>query len=266
MLRLSAGKAIRAQQMLSSFAQMYGGKGANINNSDFNRLFNCVDDLASMADQLGMQVSLVSIRQLRDLLDDVKRASVVGAQSQDIALLPNLLISVLSRFPDEIDSHIILHIPFQKSELFYNNSRISKNVVERYPDAVIYIQEAMNCYCLERYTACVFHSMRAVEVGLRATGKALGLNLAHSNWGTLIDLVKTEIRDRNRSGDVGWPERRAMFQDVCASLQAMKDAWRNPTMHVERQYSENEAEHIMRVAMAFMDNVSGAFDQDGKAV
>lgn len=53
------------------------------------------------------------------------------------------------------------------------------------------------------------------------------------------------------------------FADVHGSLDAVRQAWRNSTMHVGRKYTEEEAEHLFMIVKGFMLTLCRRLDQNG---
>jgi hypothetical protein len=49
-----------------------------------------------------------------------------------------------------------------------------------------------------------------------------------------------------------------------ALLDAVKDAWRNPTMHIETKYTPEEASNIFATVRGFMKKVAGRMDENGE--
>jgi len=117
-------------------------------------------------------------------------------------------------------------------------------VVKAFPSTRYDIEEAGDCFAVARYTATVFHLMRVMEVGLKAVAKALGVAYS-SNWGQCL-------ADIEKQGQRAEP----FFVEAIAYLRSVKNAWRNPTMHVERMYSEQEAERIFNAVQAFMQHLA----------
>jgi hypothetical protein len=112
-------------------------------------------------------------------------------------------------------------------------------VFDAFPSTEDEFVEAGNCLAFERPTATVFHLMRALEVGLKAVAKALGVAYI-SEWGRCIgDMEKVQPKS-------------PFFTEAIAHLRSVKNAWRNPTMHIERRYSDREAETIFGAVQAFM--------------
>src|SRR5262249_16155953 len=132
-------------------------------------------------------------------------------------------------------------------------------VAAKFPSAIFDIHEAAKCVALGRSTAAVFHLMRVVEIALRAVHACLGLNPpTNPNWGRLLGEVRDERVRRGRA----WPENE-YFQDVYASLDAIKDAQRNPTIHVETIHTETEAALIFENTKGLMRKIASKMDEKG---
>jgi len=70
---------------------------------------------------------------------------------------------------------------------------IGSRIPPKFPSANQEIIEAGRCYALGRNTACVFHLMCALEVGLHATAKVFGVPTDYANWQRLLDGIEKEI-------------------------------------------------------------------------
>jgi hypothetical protein len=134
-------------------------------------------------------------------------------------------------------------------------------VMTAFPEASEDISEAAKCYALERNTACVFHLMRAIEVGIRKLREHFKVNeIKNSNWGTTLANVERAIDDaRDKRRITG--ETLDRYREVLSDLRIIKDAWRNPTMHIERSYDEELALDIFRAVRRFLQDLAGTLKQ-----
>jgi hypothetical protein len=105
--------------------------------------------------------------------------------------------------------------------------------------------EASRSYAFERNTACVFHLMRALEIVLKAFAQKIGVTFESRNWGEIIASVEPKLDPKNIEDS-----------EVLAYLRSVKNTWRNSTMHVERDYDEEQAFDILRNAKNFMIHVA----------
>jgi hypothetical protein len=54
------------------------------------------------------------------------------------------------------------------------------------------------------------------------------------------------------------------FESLHASIDAVKNPWRNATMHVERVYTEEDAEHIFIAIKGFIKSLASRCDENGE--
>ncbi|MCW5773759.1 MAG: hypothetical protein KIT16_19110, partial [Rhodospirillaceae bacterium] len=89
---------------------------------------------------------------------------------------------------------------------------------------------------------------------------------ADRNWGKILEKIKDEMQRRNTSAPAAWsnPADRDFFAEAYVSLDAVRVAWRNTTMHVENKYSPEEAEHILVAVRGFMKKVASRLDEQGQ--
>lgn len=140
-------------------------------------------------------------------------------------------------------------------------------VVEaRFAVAIKDMYETGECLAFERGTAAVFHSMRVLEVGLKALGRELDINYAPS-WEAYIRQLN-DLLDGSRYGKLT-PEQKAkrpFYQQVLGDLVSVKSAWRNPTMHIVRSYDVAEASAICEAVRVLMTHLATELTADPSTV
>ena len=118
------------------------------------------------------------------------------------------------------------------------------------------IEEASKCLAFDRGTACVFHLMGVMDCGVRALGESLNdpnLNPRRNpTWETILRKCDNELREPLAKRCDEWRQDDMFFSTATANLRAVKDAWRNPSLHVERDYTRSEAEDVWNAVRAFM--------------
>jgi hypothetical protein len=166
-----------------------------------------------------------------------------------------------NRINDELSHKLLFWIPTEKGKFFLQKGDLFGDAVKNaFPSAQTDIEEAGKCYAAGRNTASVFHLMRVVEFGLRILGKSLNEPrldpTRNPTWETILrrcdDELKLPIKERS---DV-WKAKNQFFSEATANLRAVKDAWRNPTLHVERDYDEEKALDVLNSVGAFMRHLS----------
>jgi hypothetical protein len=135
-----------------------------------------------------------------------------------------------------------------------------KDVANAFPSSGYDIQQAGIALATSLSTACVFHLMRALEVGLRALGGELGLQMTHENWGKSIDQIEKAIAGMRNNptlvAQADWRDRQEFYSQPASHFIILKNAWRNFTMHDNAKYTEAEAEQIFSNTRAFMQKLA----------
>jgi hypothetical protein len=135
---------------------------------------------------------------------------------------------------------------------YYNEPRLfGPDVADRFPSAIQDIEEGGKALACGLGTATVFHMMRTMEAGLKALGRSLQIPYAPS-WESYLKQIESKISAKHKTKGVRWKKDEPYFKEILGDLQAIKIAWRNPTMHIVRQYSQDEAEDIFRAVRRFM--------------
>jgi hypothetical protein len=133
-------------------------------------------------------------------------------------------------------------------------SLLGDEVFKNLPSANEDIQEAGTCLALERATASVMHLMRVLEAGLAVLAKTLGVT-KQNDWGRYLreidDALAASIEASGaRSAD------EQFYAEVATTIDHMRRAWRNPTMHPEKTYSPERAEEILQSVRSFMRHLA----------
>jgi len=179
------------------------------------------------------------------------------------------LADVESRFADYLDDIMLFAIPDQQAGLFKDATELmsSGDIVINFPTATFEIEESAKCLGLSRPTASAFHSMRTIEIGVRALGKRLGIpdpvSSTDRSWGVVLGQVRDAL-------DATFPKKKrlpntegAKLEAIYVTLDAIKNPWRNATMHVETVYTEADAGFILQCTATFMRKLMEVCDENG---
>lgn len=155
----------------------------------------------------------------------------------------------------ELGGPLFLYLTRKEAE-HYENPREGWGLAEkRFRKAVRDIEEASKCLAFNRGTATVFHLMRIMEAGLVATAKVIDIPYAPS-W-------ESYLRQMQKQLDLLWDKRSEKLRkneqyvrEVHGLLSAVKVTWRNPTVHVRRDYTLEEAEEVYGAVKSFMRHLS----------
>jgi hypothetical protein len=164
------------------------------------------------------------------------------------------------RFEDELKDHWFYWVPKYLVKYYQDMMPFGLDVNDRFPSAIDDIEGAAKCLALGQGTAVVLHLMRVMEVGLRALSLALGIPYAPS-WESHLKQIQTKVAEKHKTKGVRWKRDEKLFIEISGDLLSVKQAWRNPTMHVERKYGSDEAEEIFRAVRTFMVLMSTRFSE-----
>lgn len=179
---------------------------------------------------------------------------------------PDELNTIVMRIFDEVRDRRFLSVGSDYAK-YYSVAHYSPEVSAKFPSVMSELEEAGKCLALELPTACVFHLMRTMEIAVRATAACLSVpnpvQGGDRNWGNMIGNIKTAMKAK-------WPNNAArfsgdgqFFESLVASLEAVKNPWRNATMHVENTYTMEEAQRIWSAVEGFMIVIASRFDEQG---
>lgn len=206
---------------------------------------------------VGANLSIMSVDRI--LLDLAKMPKdIFGARIDELS----------RRIHDELSIMKFLHIPIHMQKYFEPKAPLfGANVDIKFVSASFELDESAKCLALGRPTASVFHLMRIMEIGIRATARCLQTpdptKPAERNWGYILGEIRRGIEAKwpgtadRMSGDG------ALFEELQASLSAVRNPWRNATMHIEKTYTDDEAEHIFVAVRGFMMKLASRCDENG---
>jgi hypothetical protein len=102
------------------------------------------------------------------------------------------------------------------------------------------------------------HRMCVTECGLKRVASKLGIPYAPS-WESYIRQITTLIEKEWKDKTPEWKHEEPFFKELLGDLHAIKIAWRNPTMHVVRNYGAEEAEQIFKATQVLMGRLAENF-------
>lgn len=251
MLRFYAEHFCRASGILG---QMYSKiqQGFNLADSSWGVIGGELGLLEKHCDNLGLVITGSQIKRIKTLLDD-------GHGNVPVEYFGQQMIEVHTRLVDELASHTFLNVVPSRVR-FYEPREVlfGLEVDARFPSTAYDIAEAGKCYALYRSTACVFHLMRVLEIGLRVFADRFGVPSDRQNWHNIIEGIEKAVRgmssDPARPAD--WKDQQEFFSGAATQFMFFKDAWRNYVTHGRDKCTEGEAEKILNSTQAFMQTLA----------
>lgn len=238
-----------------------------------------VDDLGSMNDgaaipelveayqsRLGQALDLAGQIQLKITAKWIAQALDVIKDGVLLSEIRRHIWGIMETVEKEMDGRLFLYVPDTRSEFYHGgaNEILTKDTLKAFNLLDRDARESGNAYACGLYTACVFHLMRVMELGLRATAKSLCITLGDNpNWSGVLKKFEREEIQKNPAANNHWMANQEFYQSVRSTLCAVKDAWRNTTMHIDRHYDETEAEEVVIAVRGFMRHLSTHVNQEG---
>ena len=200
----------------------------------------------------GLNATLDRLNRVVEYLDDIDR------HIDDMA---DMLTTLLEVMEDELRRRVFLFMPPQNEWLFREPEKWWTKTVPAFPSAKHDALEACRCYAVGCNTACVFHCMGVLQVGLYAMAVDLKVPFKHSielvKWNGVISGIERQIeplRDMRKSDKRD--EMLSFFSECASQFRYFKDAWRNHVAHMRKDYSAGEAWQTLGHVRDFMEKLS----------
>lgn len=175
--------------------------------------------------------------------------------SNDSRQILGHLQDLRQRVLDQVGAVACFSLSVHERELYEGKVPPFGNEVETaFPSANDDIYEAGKCLALGRSTACVMHLMRVVEGGLAALAATLDVP-KQNDWGSYLRKIEEELASRVKIGGARSPDEQ-FYSEVALTIQHMRRAWRNPSMHMDRSYSVERASEIRNSVKSFMAHLA----------
>jgi hypothetical protein len=107
--------------------------------------------------------------------------------------------------------------------------------------------------------------MRLMGIGVAAVARCLAIpdpiQPADRSWGAVLKNVRNGIDGTSKTVAARSSGDGEVFDSLYATLDAVKNPWRNSTMHPANKSSVEEAEHIFAAVRRFLMNLADRCDQ-----
>jgi hypothetical protein len=267
MITFDAGRLCTAMMFLSS-GQVFGALG-QLSTKNANSEFNDLGSAGEFLDQVGrvcdycaeMSFPMTRIPLARIL--ELAANSAGGTYTFSVHDYSVLLSNSMERLRDEAKTKLFLLVPQERTK-FYSDPRDGwREIIARFPETDMDIEEAAICFALDRYAACVFHCVQIVEVGLIALGTFIGVKDPKSGWTATTNALDAIIKKRHDDLTAFESHHIVFLKQVHATVTALQDAWRNKISHAQGRlqvmttdFSLRVAEEILIASRGFMRRLS----------
>ena len=205
-------------------------------------------EIADLLGEMGLYYSQIEAQRFSEFFK--------GKDSVDGDELAQKTRVLSDRMRDELEMRRLLVLSEAESKLLTEpEPYFGAKVNDRFSKAIDDIEDAKKCAALGQGTASVMHLMRIMEIGLKEIASGLGIPYAPS-WESYLSQIQSNIALNHKKKTTKWKSIEKFYRDVSGDLISVKQAWRNPTMHIERRYSPEEAREIMASVKTFMQRLA----------
>lgn len=213
------------------------------------RVRDLLPALSALCNWLPMPSSTAQIGRIESMLN------LSPSEDELIAQVRNLR----DRIEDELKQHVFFHVAPSDVQLYSQPMLFGQAVNLVFPNAADDIEAAGKCLAFRQGTATVFHLMRVLEAGMRALAGLLKIPYAPS-WESYITQITNKVNAKHKTKGIAWKRDQPLFIEILGDLKSIKIAWRNPTMHIHRKYTADEAAEIFRATKRFMERLSARLE------
>jgi hypothetical protein len=155
------------------------------------------------------------------------------------------------------------YVPVDRAHKLDNIDHDWADTQTAFPQAKDDVRDAIECYALDKHTACIFHLMRVSEHGLRKLARRLKVSLTdkgqkqpleYADWDKVITGIKQKIGSVRSLAKGPKRERQLrLWSEAADHCEYMKDNWRNAVSHTRKPYGSTEALLASERVHAFMN-------------
>jgi hypothetical protein len=214
-----------------------------------------LDSLKRECEKLALPLSMLKLDRIKGTWSSIKAKEMVNQFGH--------LEEVIQ---DELASKMFILIPTEREKYCPElvGSKAGKSplfgeaVQNKFPELTADIVDAGWCLAVGRSTAAVFHLMGVMEAGIRRLARKLKIpkpQMDRRMWGAILGTINASIQTLPYA-TTREKDRKDQFAEAVAHLGNVKDAWRNPTMHSRRRYTQEEAEAIFGNVKTFINHLA----------
>jgi hypothetical protein len=162
----------------------------------------------------------------------------------------------------EMKGKTFAYLPTARRKYFIPMKFIPDTVEAAFPVARKELVEAGKSFAFDRYTAAVFHCMRAVEIGLRAMATALEVTVGEiplelADQENVIRGIESKIAAmKDKKKTIEKDSDLNFYSQTAMQFRYFKDGWRVRTAHTRASYDESEALGVLEHATTFIGDLS----------
>jgi hypothetical protein len=220
--------------------------------------------LPALLGSIGRICSEVHLEVSSDYISEI-RSKLPEMANSTLAVKLNELQSIVVL---ELQKQLFMFIPPEEARFYEKSSLLSSLASENFPSTLKEITEAGSCYACGLHTACVFHSMRALERPFQSLAKELRVSLSKdielATWGQLhVEIDKKLGILRNQKHTIKRDQELAFYSQANLEFGYFKDTWRNFVAHARKDYDGPQAISALNHVVAFVEILGTRLKEPG---
>ena len=239
---------IEASAIFAGLAEAYGGHVradpyAPVDGEDLEKAQVLLVQLRAAAEQAGFEATAAVAS------TSLQRLTSGWPIHREIAQIAREIRTVITY---ELPKAAILRIGPEDVELYRHPQPFGEAAVRHFSSTLQDGAEAAKCLALCRFTASAFHCMRVVESLVNRACGDLGIEQQGPSWDAMLRRMDRKFQENDQAGGVEWQLTRLYWRELFLRFDAVRVAWRHPTMHADRTYSREEAREIFAATKALV--------------
>lgn len=228
------------------FGSALKARRLNIDDDDVTRVKAYLPHIEKLVTDLNLESTAFPAKRIRSALEN-------GVYPKHC--LAENVGDLLNRLHDELFSRQFIFVSSHYAKYYKQADNFGQVVNDCFPIAIDDIADAGTALATGMGTSCVMHLMRVIEAGLKALALELDIPYATS-WEAYLTKIEKSVSAKHSDKSEEWKKNEKFYRDISGDLLTIKQAWRNPTMHLERRYSVEQAEQVFLAVKSLMERIA----------
>ena len=221
----------RASRLVAISDAVHGAELAAWNKNTYTN--DCRADVADRMSAIAVEAEFLGLK-ATVIASDLIAEQVDRLSCEEVYERIQLLLDV---FRKETEQFSLFYVPAEKQKYFVAPPPCGEEFLQNFPRANYELWEAGKCLATERYTASVFHAMRALEIALLTMESALGISAPiagpENTWGRIIGRIQATLARNATAPPANWQNDENFYKTATTFFSGIKISFRDSTMHVK---------------------------------
>lgn len=212
--------------------------------------------------EMGEECALIGLDRHKEKCDRL----VSSMDVYNIEAASALLTELRNDIQREMTRHAYFLVPENVKSVYDEDDKplFGAAVDDAFPNSRREIAEAGRCLALDRWTACVFHLMRALELALHKWAADIGVDFQSTpvelkNWNNVLDRAERHLKELRQHAKSNDRDQALQYHsELVLLVRGVKDAWRNHVSHARVTYDQRAATSIWNNVRDIMNRIASS--------